>query len=304
MKNSFIRNRKKHLAHVREVFFAVAVDSFVQTAFLSFSAGSKKEVRKYLYPDCTRIKDTDLDRAMRLLGFSSDEPDILTLLHLASYHGTGSIIRQLALRELFIKKSKRRNIALRNALARETPVIELENGGLEFTPEKLQWKIWIKKNHRNLLELTENMEQDDVEEIINVLSRIPVLGKFTPDLMRTQPSHDLSMSKSESYLQIIKELGNYDGPMITHILSEFLNDQTWEIRECAARALIQKAKEDYSQVMHNWAKISKLIKAGRSSEEKEIYLDSGSLSDCSEVRIEHTDTGIGLEIPPELSSKT
>lgn len=96
-----------------------------------------------------------------------------------------------------------------------------------------------------------------------------------------------------------KSIGMIGGEESIEPLSEALKDEDNHVRQWAAEALIQLAKDDFSLLTGKWKKVRKLIQ----STHKDIYKGiSETYSDCNNHKdqTKHIDTGIGLEIPPEL----
>jgi len=244
MKNPFILNRKKHLAEAREVIFGNTVDAFIRRLLTKNFFEKRFKGGNYTFPPCSKIGESEYNRAIRLLGYSDNEPDIFTLLLIASHPDTQRFSKLMLLELLFTCKKQKRIEVLKKVLAIESPVINMETGKVVFDPCEFQWKIIIKTDNDRFLDLYKINSQADLDEIARALSKIPpVLGKYSPDLIRkSKVFRNRTQNETERYILIIKELGNYNGLLIIAILTEILKHEIWEVRETVARTLIKMAK--------------------------------------------------------------
>lgn len=129
----------------------------------------------------------------------------------------------------------------------------------------------------------------------------PKLARILPEIIRNH-------NNLETNPQLIAGLRYYSKePQIITVLMELLKHENYRVREIAAGNLVSIAKTDFSITKRDWKKASKLIKAPRKHRRIKPYnhADAVSSSDCKGHydNSEHQDTGIGLEIPPEIKCK-
>jgi len=128
-----------------------------------------------------------------------------------------------------------------------------------------------------------------------------IFSRILPDVIRNHRN-------LEKNPQLVAGLHHYyKEPQIIAVLMELLKHASFRVRDIAAGNLISIAKTDFSLVTKEWRRASKLIRAKRKHKKIKpaIHSDGISLSDCRDHydSSEHLDTGIGLQIPPELKSR-
>ncbi len=96
-----------------------------------------------------------------------------------------------------------------------------------------------------------------------------------------------------------KSIGMLGGESSVEPLIRTLKDENYYVRQEAAEALIKLAKNDFSLLAGKWGKISGKIRTAHKDHKDGV---DQSYSDCNNHKdiSRHSDTGIGLEIPPEL----
>lgn len=99
-----------------------------------------------------------------------------------------------------------------------------------------------------------------------------------------------------------KSIGMLGGEGSVEPLIRTLKDENYYVRQEAAEALIKLAKNDFSLLAGKWGKISGKIRTAHKDHQDGV---DQSYSDCNNHKdiSRHSDTGIGLEIPPELLTK-
>lgn len=153
-----------------------------------------------------------------------------------------------------------------------------------------QWKEVIRGDEGDLKRIAES----DNPQIIRLLPSL-LFSNEIEEFSDTGGS--IAKKYRGDFCRAIEKFGKSQNPLIAKTLIELLDHGSIEIRSSAASSLIEIAKTDFSLVSNEWKRASKLI-TRRHWQVSDHFdnLNCGIHSD----RIDHTDSGIGLEIPKEL----
>lgn len=115
-----------------------------------------------------------------------------------------------------------------------------------------------------------------------------------------QMSQAIKDSDIEVRLAVVETLIKTNDPQGIKVLVYALKDKQIAVRQNAAVALIEIAKQNFSLIGKLWTKIKETIEAPHDDQKfGGIDIDSAKCMTHYDT-MQHTDTGIGLEIPPEL----